>query len=96
MNVFCFICKIHYLFILLDLISFSQTAENFYAGRTITILVGSGAGGTTDISSRVIAEHLKRHIPGNPAIIVQNLPGGGSVTMTNYLYRSAPKDGSVL
>ncbi|MAQ21015.1 MAG: hypothetical protein CMD52_05870 [Gammaproteobacteria bacterium] len=84
------------LFLLASSISFSQTAENFYAGRTITILVGSGAGGTTDISSRVIAEHLKRHIPGNPAIIVQNLPGGGSVTMTNYLYRSAPKDGSVL
>ena len=91
--------KKHY-FLLLSLlassIGFSQTAEDFYAGRTVTILVGSGAGGTTDISSRVIAEHLQRHIPGNPTIIVQNLPGGGSVTMTNYLYRSAPKDGSVL
>ena len=91
--------KKHYLLLLALLtsgISFAQTAEDFYTGRTLTILVGSGAGGTTDISGRVLAEHLQRHIPGNPRIIVQNLPGGGSVTMTNHLYRSAPKDGSVL
>ncbi|MBH98962.1 MAG: hypothetical protein CMM56_10995 [Rhodospirillaceae bacterium] len=74
----------------------AQTAKEFYAGRTITILVGSGAGGTTDISGRIIAQHLQGHIPGNPSIIVQNLPGGGSVTMTNYIYRSAPRDGSIL
>jgi len=91
--------KKHYLLLwafLASGISFAQTTGDFYAGRKVTILVGSGAGGTTDISARVLAEHLQRHIPGNPTIIVQNLPGGGSVTMTNYLYRSAPKDGSVL
>ena len=60
------------------------------------MLVGSGAGGTTDISGRVIAEHLQRHIPGHPTIIVQNMPGGGSVTMTNHLFRSAPRNGAVL
>ena len=74
----------------------AQTVEDFYSGRTVTILVGSGAGGTTDISGRGIAEHLQRHIPGQPTIIVQNMPGGGSVTMTNYLFRSAPRDGAVL
>jgi tripartite-type tricarboxylate transporter receptor subunit TctC len=74
----------------------AQSVADYYEGRTVTILVGSGPGGTTDISGRVIAEHLQRHVPGNPRIIVQNLPGGGSVTMTNYLYRSAPRDGSVL
>ena len=74
----------------------AQTVEDFYSSRTVTILVGSGAGGTTDISGRVIAEHLERHIPGSPSVIVQNMPGGGSVTMTNYLTRSAPRDGSVL
>ena len=77
-------------------IGFAQGVDDFYSGRSVTVLVGSGAGGTTDVSGRVIAEHLQRHIPGNPSIIVQNMPGGGSVTMTNYLYRSAPKDGSVL
>ena len=82
-------------FILSD-IGFAQAVDDFYSGRSVTVLVGSGAGGTTDVSGRVIAEHLQRHIPGNPSIIVQNMPGGGSVTMTNYLYRSAPKDGSVL
>lgn len=74
----------------------AQSVADYYEGRTVTMLVGSGPGGTTDISGRVIAEHLQRHVPGNPRIIVQNLPGGGSVAMTNYLYRSAPRDGSVL
>ena len=74
----------------------AQTVEEFYSGRTVTVLVGSGAGGTTDISGRVIAEHLQRHIPGHPTIIVQNMPGGGSVTMTNHLFRSAPRNGAVL
>jgi len=78
-----------------DIVS-AQAVDDFYSGRTVTILVGSGAGGTTDISGRVIAEHLQRHIPGQPSIIVQNMPGGGSVTMTNHLYRSAPRDGAVL
>jgi tripartite-type tricarboxylate transporter receptor subunit TctC len=71
-------------------------ANDFYAGRTVTILVGSSPGGITDVSAREIARFLERHIPGEPTVIVKNMPGGGSVTMTNYLYRSAPKDGTVL
>lgn len=71
-------------------------ANDFYAGRTVTILVGSSPGGITDTSAREIARFLERHIPGEPTVIVKNMPGGGSVTMTNYLYRSAPKDGTVL
>ncbi|NNC65303.1 MAG: hypothetical protein HKN84_11005, partial [Gammaproteobacteria bacterium] len=74
----------------------AQPATEFFAGRTVTILVGSGAGGTTDISARSIGQHLGRHIPGNPTVVVVNMPGGGSVTMTNHLYRSAPKDGTTL
>lgn len=70
--------------------------DAFYSGRTITILVGSGPGGITDISAREIGRFLERHMPGSPTVIVKNMPGGGSVTMTNYLYRSAPKDGTVL
>jgi tripartite-type tricarboxylate transporter receptor subunit TctC len=74
----------------------AQDIADFYADRTVTILVGSGPGGTTDTSARVISEHLGDHIPGSPTVIVQNMPGGGSVTMTNHLYRSAAKDGTVL
>lgn len=74
----------------------SQPVAEFFASRTLTINVGSGAGGATDISARVIAQHLGRFIPGNPTVVVVNMPGGGSVTMTNYIYRSAPKDGSML
>ena len=74
----------------------AQDADLFYADRTLTILVGSGVGGTTDTTARVIARYLDRHIPGQPNVVVVNMPGGGSVTMTNHLYRSAPRDGLTL
>ena len=77
-------------------LAFSQGDADFYADRSITVLVGSGVGGTTDTSARLIARHLGTHLPGNPTVIVQNMPGGGSVTMANHLYRSAPRDGTVL
>jgi tripartite-type tricarboxylate transporter receptor subunit TctC len=74
----------------------AQSEADFFSGRTVTVMVGSGAGGATDISSRVIARYLEKHLPGTPTVVVKNMPGGGSVTMTNYIYRSAPKDGTVL
>jgi tripartite-type tricarboxylate transporter receptor subunit TctC len=74
----------------------AEDAADFYRGRTVTVLVGSGPGGATDISARVIARYLEKHMPGGPTVIVKNMPGGGSVTMTNYVYRSAPRDGTVL
>ena len=70
--------------------------SDFYAGRTVSILVGSGPGGLTDTSARLIARFLERHIPGEPSVIVQNMPGGGSVTMANHVFRSAPRDGTVM
>jgi len=76
--------------------AFAQTPDAFYAGRTVTILVGSGAGGATDISARIIGQYLGQYIPGNPTVVVVNMPGGGSVTMSNHVYRSAPKDGTTL
>ena len=57
-----------------------QDESNFYTGRTVSILVGSGAGGLTDTSARLIARFLERHIPGEPTVIVQNMPGGGGVS----------------
>jgi tripartite-type tricarboxylate transporter receptor subunit TctC len=76
--------------------SIAQPIADFFAGRTVTILVGSGAGGATDISARMIGQYLGEFIPGNPTVIVVNMPGGGSVTMSNYVYRSAPRDGTTL
>ena len=73
-----------------------EDASDFYAGRTVSILVGSGPGGLTDTSARLIGRFLERHLPGEPAVIVQNMPGGGSVTMANHVFRSAPRDGTVL
>ncbi len=74
----------------------AQDVESFYADRTLTILVGSGAGGTTDTTARVIGRYFGQHLPGNPTVVVVNMPGGGSVTMTNHLFRSAPRNGLTL
>ena len=74
----------------------AQDVADFYARRTVTIIVGSGPGGITDISARIIGEYLERHLPGAPTVVVQNMPGGGSVTMANHVFRSAARDGTVL
>ena len=64
--------------------------------QTITIKVGYGAGGGYDQTSRLIARHLGRFLPGQPNIIVQNVPGGGSLKLTKMLVGSEPADGSVI
>jgi tripartite-type tricarboxylate transporter receptor subunit TctC len=69
---------------------------DFYKGKTITMVVGTPAGGGYDIYARLLARHLGRFIPGNPAIIVQNRPGAGSVIATNYVYEVAPQGGTVI
>jgi tripartite-type tricarboxylate transporter receptor subunit TctC len=66
----------------------------FYKGKQVRIVVGTGAGGGYDAYSRLIARHMYRHIPGNPAVIVTNMPGAGSNTAANYIYSVAPKDGT--
>ena len=71
-------------------------AEDFYKGRTITVVTSTGAGGTYDLVARLIARHMPRHLPEAPAMVVQNMPGGGNVLATNYLYNLAPKDGTVI
>jgi tripartite-type tricarboxylate transporter receptor subunit TctC len=68
-------------------------AESPYEGKTITIVTSTGVGGVYDLTARVIARHMGRYIPGNPTLIVQNMPGGGNVLATNYMYNIAPKDG---
>lgn len=71
----------------------AQTADSFYAGRTITFVVGTDAGGGYDTYARLLARHLGPHIPGNPALVVQNMPGGSGRRAANYLYQAASQDG---
>jgi Tripartite tricarboxylate transporter family receptor len=66
----------------------------FYQGKQVRIVVGTGAGGGYDAYSRLIARHMSKHIPGNPAVIVTNMPGAGSNTAANHIYSVAPKDGT--
>jgi tripartite-type tricarboxylate transporter receptor subunit TctC len=72
----------------------AQTTEEFYRGKRLTLTVGYGPGGGYDVFARLLARHLGRFLPGNPAIIVQNMPGAGSLIAANYLYTIAPKDGT--
>lgn len=70
-------------------------AEDFYKGKRISIVVGSGPGGF-DYYGRVLARHMGRHIPGEPTIIVQNMPGAGGLLAANHVYNIAAKDGTVI
>ncbi len=68
----------------------------FYRGKTLRIVVGVAVGSGYDINARLLARHLGTHIPGNPAVIVQNQPGAGSLTMTNALFHTGPFDGTAI
>ncbi len=70
--------------------------EDFYRGKTIRLIVPSDVGGGYDLYARTFATHLRRHIPGEPAILVQNMPGGGGLQAANWLFNIAPKDGLVI
>jgi tripartite-type tricarboxylate transporter receptor subunit TctC len=74
----------------------AQNDKGFYAGKTIQLLVSSGPGATTDISARLVGRYLGKHIPGNPGIVVQNMPGGGGLVGANYLFNVAKPDGLTL
>ena len=74
----------------------AQPAAEFYAGKTITFVVGYAAGASFDTGARLIGRHLGRHIPGKPNVIVQNMPGAGSMTAANHIYNAAPKDGTAI
>jgi tripartite-type tricarboxylate transporter receptor subunit TctC len=74
----------------------AQPLEQFFARRSITIVIGYTAGGSYDLYGRVVARHLGKHIPGQPTVIAQNMPGAGSLKAANYLYEVAPKDGTTL
>ncbi|MPZ22384.1 MAG: hypothetical protein GEU28_02335 [Dehalococcoidia bacterium] len=73
-----------------------EAVAEFYSGKTVTILVGFTAGGGFDLEARLIAEHLGQYIPGNPTVIVENMPGAGSLVAWNHLANAAPSDGTVI
>ena len=74
----------------------AQSVEDFYRGKTVNILVGFSAGGGYDLYARLLGRHIGRHIPGKPAVTVQNMPGAGSLKATQYVYGVAAKDGLTL
>jgi tripartite-type tricarboxylate transporter receptor subunit TctC len=71
----------------------SQAQEHFYSGKTLTVVVGSAPGGLYDLWGRLLARTMGKYIPGNPTMLVQNMPGGGSIVAANYLYGIAKPDG---
>jgi tripartite-type tricarboxylate transporter receptor subunit TctC len=72
----------------------AAAADEFYAGKTLSIIVDGG--GAYEAYARVLAQHLPKYIPGRPTIIVQQMPGAGGVRAANYLYKVAPRDGTVI
>jgi tripartite-type tricarboxylate transporter receptor subunit TctC len=74
----------------------AQSVEDFYRGKNINLLVGFQPGGGYDIYARLLARHIGRHIPGQPSIVVQNMPGAGSMRAAQYLYTVAAKDGTAI
>ena len=81
---------------LLPAASGAQTADQFFKGKTVSIYIGFSAGGTYDLFGRLVARHIGKHIPGNPTVVAQSMPGAGSFTLANWMYRIAPKDGTAM
>ncbi len=73
----------------------STGVEDFYKGRTISLIIGYSVGGGYDLYGRLLARHIAKYIPGRPTIVPQNLTGAGSLRAASYLYSAAPRDGSV-
>ncbi len=79
------------LLLLVMLVSAAAQERDFYRGKTISIIIPIGPGGAYDAYARLLSRHLGRHLPGNPTIIARNMPGGGGVIASNYLYNVAPQ-----
>ncbi|HXT53361.1 MAG TPA: tripartite tricarboxylate transporter substrate-binding protein [Candidatus Eisenbacteria bacterium] len=84
------------LFTLLSAALSSAAESNYFAGKTIRVVVGSSAGGGYDLWARLMAQHIGKHIPGNPSVVVQNMPGAGGAVAANYIYGVAKPDALTL
>ena len=74
----------------------AQSLADVYKGKTLSIVVSSSTGGGYDAMARAIARFIGKHLPGNPTVLVRNMPGAGGITAMNYLYNAAEKDGTVI
>ena len=84
------------LFVFLIVAPAQTLADNFYAGKTIRVIVGFAAGGGYDTYARAVTRHMGNHIPGNPSFVVENMDGAGSLLAANYLYNKAEPDGLIV
>ena len=73
----------------------SAGAQDSLAGRNVTLIIGFGTGGGYDLWGRLVARHIGKHLPGNPTVVPQNMPGAGSYVAASHIYGAAPKDGTV-
>jgi len=83
------------LFLALTRVAAANDVEDFYRGRTVTVLISYSVGGGYDLYARLLARYMGRHIPGSPTVVPQNMPGAGGLRAANYLFSAAPKDGSI-
>jgi len=74
----------------------ADAVSDFYAGKSISLIISTGVGGGVDTNARIIARHLGNHIPGNPGVVPKNMTGAGHLQATNYVYAQAPRDGTSL
>jgi tripartite-type tricarboxylate transporter receptor subunit TctC len=74
----------------------ADSVAEFYKGKTVTIITSTGAGGAYDLAARTLGRYLGKYLPGAPQFVVKNMPGGGHVVATNFMYTTAPKDGTYI
>jgi len=74
----------------------ADPVADFYQGKQIRIITGANAGDGYDLWSRFLARHISRHIPGRPSIIVQNMPGAGTLVAANHIFNVAARDGTII
>jgi tripartite-type tricarboxylate transporter receptor subunit TctC len=75
--------------------AFAAGVEDFYKGKTISLVIGYSVGGGYDLYGRLLARHMGKYVPGQPTIVPQNMTGAGSMRAASFLYAAAPKDGTV-
>ena len=75
---------------------FAQAGDDFYKGKTLSVMIGYGVGGSDDLWARIIARHIGDHIAGHPTVVPVNTPGAGSLLLANQISNTQPKDGTVI
>jgi tripartite-type tricarboxylate transporter receptor subunit TctC len=92
----CIVCGVAVALATTVMIRPVSATEDFYKGKTVSIVIGYSVGGGYDAYARLLARHLGKHIAGNPSVVAQNMTGAGSLKAANYIYSVAPKDGSTI